>query len=107
MANRLVDNFIIADSSMGNLPIVGGTSSNLTIFYVNAFAFLATDTSSVCVIAGNDTSNHIFRARFVAADSATTGSVPALQTLVFANPQKFNALKIPTLTAGTAWVFLA
>ena len=107
MANRLVDNFIIVDSSMGNLPIVGGTSANITSFHVNAFAFLAANTTGVCIISGITTTDHVFRAGYVSNETGSTAVVQALQTLTFSVPQRFNDLKVPTLTAGTAWVYLA
>ena len=107
MANRLVDNFIIVDSAMGNLNAVGGTSASITTFYVNAFAFLAGGTNGACIISGADTTDHIFRATYVNSETGSTISVAGLQTLNFSVPQKFGDLKVPTLTAGTAWIFLA
>lgn len=107
MANRLVDNFIIVDSAMGNLNMVGGTSSNITNYEVIAFAFQAINTTGVCNFSGSNTADHVFRASYVTNETGSTAVVLGLQSLTFAHPLRLSALKVPTLTAGTGWVYLA
>ena len=107
MANRIVDNVILVDSAMGNLSIVGGTSSNISSFHVIGFAFLATTTASSCIISGEDTTNHLFRSLYVSNETGSTAVVSAVDRQSFAVPLRVSALKVPVLTTGSAWVYLA
>lgn|SRR3990167_2390198 len=105
MANRLFDNVILIDSAMGNLPAVGGTSSNITKFNIQAISFWASSTLGNIILTGADTSaDHITHFSFINAGS---GIVNAIQTQEFPKALSLNDLKVPVLTAGTAWIYLA
>jgi len=107
MANRLVDNVIIVDSAMGNLNAVGGTSANITNFNVIAFSFWTDSTNGACIISGASTTDAIFRASYVSSETGSTAFAQALHSLTFAVPLRLGTIKVPTLTAGTAWIYLA
>jgi hypothetical protein len=99
--NRLVGNVIIVDSAMGNSFILdsAGVASSYRNWQVNAIEFIANDTTGVCILTLVDTTNHIKR---------FTGVSPGIpQDTAFALPQYLEGLKVPTLTAGTAWIYLA
>ena len=95
MANRIVGSVIIVDSSMGNLELLSASSGNYPGYLVNAFALISNDTSA--------------RILFTAASTADViATVDYHEGLVhFAVPQRFNALKVPTITAGTGLIYLA
>lgn len=105
MANRIFDNVIIIDSAMGNLNAVGGTSANITNYNIQAIAFWASSTLGDFVLtAANTGADHITHLGYINAGS---GIVNALQTQQFPLGLKLSALKVPTLTAGTGFVYLA
>ena len=105
MANRIFDNVIIIDSAMGNLNAVGGTSANIANFNVQAIAFWAATTLGNCVLTGANTGlDHITHFGFVTTESSMFTSLLAQE---FPLGLRLSALKVPTITAGTAWVYLA
>ena len=104
MANRIVDNVILIDSAMGNLSVVGGTSANVTSFHVTAIAFWAANTLGECLISGASTADHIAHFSIINAGS---GILMGLQSLTFSSPLRLSSIKCPTITAGSAWIYLA
>ena len=105
MANRVFDNVIIVDSAMGNLNAVGGTSSNITNFNIQAVSFWASSTLGNFILTGADTGlDHIVHISYINAGS---GIVSAWKTQEFPKGLIVSTLKVPTLTAGTGWVYLA
>lgn len=107
MANRLAGNTIIVDSAAGNVPIVNTISNSagqMTKFRVNGVAFWTSDTAGAgrMIMTEIDTTNHIVSFGWLGA--SVTG--PATQTTSFGMPQLFENIKIPVLTAGTAWIYL-
>ena len=112
MANRLEGNIVIVDSAMGNALVL--TSANRVIninhFSVNAFGFLATDTTSVISLSGVDTTNIVYSESFVQGGSGGAGMAVGWDRFKFRSfgtPQRFSDLKVPTLTAGTGYIYLA
>lgn len=107
MANRIVGNTVIVDSAMGNALIL--TSANTPVhvskLWVNAIAFWSSDTTGLMQISETDTTGIICKLGWMV--SGTGGGLSqATQTTSFGNSQRFEGLKIPTLTAGTAWIYL-
>ena len=104
MANRLFDSVIVVDSAMGNISLVGGTSANITNFKVSSIGFWAGSTLGNCVITGADTgAEHVVHFSYINAGS---GIATAFQSVSFPGGLLLNNLKCPTLTAGTAWIYL-
>ncbi len=104
MANRIVGNVLIVDSAMGNASILTGV--NQLIFYrANAVAFWSSDTTGRLIISAADTSNHIVSLGWT-VNGAGTGFSPSTQSTQFGQHQTLDSLKVPTLTAGTAWIYL-
>lgn len=103
--NRIVGNVLIVDSAMGNAFIL--TSANQPVhfsnFMVNQVSFWSSDTTGRCIITSADTTNHVISFGWVNGGS---GFAPATQTTSFGQKQLLETLKIPTLTAGTAWFYL-
>ena len=108
MANRLNGNVIIVDSGMGNVPILGATS-NLTSFDIASISFLSLGTNAAVTITNSNTSLDIV----YTANQLTIGTLSNAGAVVN-NPQwqsfpggfRTGALKVPTLTAGTAFIYL-
>ena len=104
MANRIVDNVIIVDSAMSNLNVVGGATNNITTYVVQGFSFLAANTTGNCRFTGNDTTDLLWSSAYLNFGSVFL--VPE-NHISFPLGLKLSSIKIPTLTAGTAWVYLA
>ena len=109
MANRLNGDIIIVDSAMGNAPILG-SASNLTSFRIGAISFFRLSTASTIIITRANTSlDVVFNSNMV-----MTGVIGTNMAVNFENPiqvtfpggMRTNDLKIPTLTAGTAYIYL-
>lgn len=108
MANRIVGNVIIVDSAMGNALLL--TSANQAInlggMYVNAFAFLANDTTGAITLTQVNTAlDLVFVSSFI--PGGQTRPALGLFTLPFANPLRVSDLKAPIVTAGTGFIYLA
>lgn len=103
MANRIVGNVIIVDSAMGNAFILSSANApvHLSNLKVNGIAFWSSDTTGACQISATDTTNVIVRF------SRTSVNESASQWTSFGDMQYLEALKIPVLTLGTAWIYLA
>jgi len=99
--NRIVGNTVIVDSAMGNAFILSSANMpvNIKNYHINAVTFWSSSTSGDFQLTETDTSAIILR--FNGASTITT------QTTSFGNRQTFENLKIPVLTAGTAWIYLA
>ena len=101
MANRIAGNVVIIDSAMGNSLVLASASTAVQIqnLYANTIAFWSIDTTGVMRLSLTDTTNCILQLTNPNNNPATVGA--------FIGKTRLNDLKIPTLTAGTAWVFLA
>jgi hypothetical protein len=104
VANRIYDNVIGVDSAMGNLSVVGGSTSNITSFSVIGISFRATDTLGRCIIAGANTLDFIADFGFINAGS---GIINAQDSIMFGTPLRLNEIKCPTLTSGSARIYLS
>ena len=98
--NRIVDNFIIVDSAMGNAFILtsAGQIVNCRDLKVATIAFWSIDTTGNCIISAVDTTNHVIHFQNPNNNPTTVGAVLGGVYL--------KDLKIPTLTAGSAWLYL-
>ena len=98
MANRLVDNVYIIDSAMGGHPLLGKNSASwLSGSKVQSFVLWSTDTTGKAVFTTADTTNAVSGLANPNDDPATIESV--LGGIYFSD------MRVPTLTAGTAWVY--
>lgn len=110
MANRLIGNVIIIDSAMGNAFILNSANQpmQLTNIHANAVVFWSSDTTGRLIISAIDTTNHL--ASFSWLSMGSNGSafitIPATQSTQFGQKQNLSELKVPVLTAGTAWIYL-
>lgn len=109
--NRIVGNVVIIDSAMGNALILTSANQalNLTEFRVNAFAFLCVDSTSTITISGPNTSDIMYTERLILMGTHSNNGTVAQQFLrmSFGTPQSFFNLKVPTLTNGTGFIYLA
>ena len=105
--NRIVGNVLIVDSAMGNALIL--TSANQPVdyrfYHANEVAFWSSDTTGRLIISSVDTTNHLVSMGWTANGSGA-GFSAATQHTSFGQKQTLADLKIPTLTAGTAWIYL-
>ncbi len=103
--NRIAGNVIIVDSAMGNAFILNSAnmSNQIQKLKVNSIAFWSSDTTGRLQMSEADTSNIVVSMGWVNGGSGFQG---ATQTTSFGNSQPFENLKVPTLTAGTAWIYL-
>ena len=99
MANRIVGNVIIVDSAMGNSSIILDTQ--ITKIHVTAIGFWAANTTATCMFTSTDTANDILFKH----DGATVVENP--RWFPFGNTQMFSTIKVPVLTAGTAFIYFA
>lgn len=104
MANKLVGRTYIINSAMNaDVPILGpGTASWLDDAMINAIHFWGSDTTAKLelVYASNTADSFCILA---VQNNAISGGT---ETLHFSSPQQTQELRIKTLTAGTAWIYL-
>jgi len=97
--NRIVGNVIIVDSAMGNAFIL--TSANQPIindFHVNGIMFSPTTAGGhVLRFTGLDTTNTVL---YIDSNNLLAG-------VAFSTPQELSNLKVPVISNGTAWIYLA
>lgn len=108
MANRVIGNVIIIDSAMGNAFVLNSANMpvHITKFHVNSIAFWSSDTTGRLVLSEIDTTNHLVSMGWT-GNGTSIGFNGATQFTSFGDNQMFENLKVPTLTAGTAWIYLA
>ena len=101
MANRLVNNVVIVDSAMGNAFVLtsAGQVVSITEMKVATIAFWSSDTTGNLILSSATTTDAIIRLTNP-NDDATT--VIALLGGVY-----FKDMKVPAITAGTAWLYLS
>ena len=104
MPNRIYDNVIAVDSAMGNFSIIGGASSNITQYRLTGISFTAINTLGRCLITAVNTLDIIADFSIINAGS---GIINGLQSVSFAAPLLMGDIKCPTLSAGSARVYLA
>jgi len=107
MANRLVGNIIIVDSAMGNLNLIQSATGNYRKLNVNAVAFWSANTLGAMTLTLADTSLE----QIMVFDYLNLGSAGTImektQWRPFSTPQSIEDVKVPVLTAGTGWIYLA
>lgn len=105
MANRIYDNVIAVDSAMGNLSIVGGASSRITQYNIIGASFTAATTAGNFILTAANTLDIIWHAKILTAET-NQGLLEATQSISFSRPLQMGVIKCPTLTAGSARVYL-
>ena len=109
MANRIVGNVIIIDSAMGNQLAL--TSANMSIQIskpmVNAIAVYQMDSTGSISLTGADTTNSLFRSDWLSLTTDSMGKVYVNNPswFSFGQAQPFENIKVPVLTAGTAFIY--
>ena len=112
MANRLNGNVIIVDSAMGNSFILDSATliRNLTQYKLQAVSFFMLDTSASLIITQANTSLDV-----VVNMNMVTVGILSNNGAVVNNPNRVifpyglrvSDLKVPTITAGTGYLYLA
>lgn len=97
MANRIAGNVLIIDSAMGNAPVLL-SSSQIKNFKLGSVAFWSSDTTGSLILALASTADVILRLGNSVNNGNTTG--------IILNGVNLHDLKVPVLTAGTAWCYL-
>lgn len=113
MANRLNGNVLIVDSAMGNANVILG-AKNVDEFKIQAISFFSISTlGSIILTQANTSLDVIFNSNVVLAGLllGTGGGTVVMQTnpvwATFPLGLRTSDLKVPTLTAGTAYIYLA
>lgn len=102
MANRIVGNILIVDSGMGNSPVLLG--NNYNDFVISGIAVWGVDsTTAITLTEANTTTDLVYK--FNANTSPVGGG--GVNPLVLAYAIKVGELKVPVLTAATAFIYLA
>lgn len=95
MGNRLLDNVYILDTGSGNVSIPWNSGSR-----INAISWWFADSSGDLQLSLSNTTNVIFRQVHDASNNADQSSHAYLGVAV-------TELKLPVLTAGTAWIYFS
>ena len=114
MANRMVGNCIIVDSAMGNAFILNSADLvlNLDELKIQTISFFMLNTlGSVVLTEANTDTSVIFNSNAIVTGilTAATNAVIQFNPVSVNFPLGFRTgnLKVPTLTAGTAYIYLA
>lgn len=97
MANRIVGNVIIVDSAMGNTFILG--NGNNPTLNVNSIAFWGSNSTGIVSFTGLSTAD-------VICSISSVLNFPNTQSIDL-HGTRLSDVKVLTLTAGTAWIYLA
>ena len=100
MANRIVGNVLIVDSAMGNNTII--LNSQMKDYEVNAISFWSANSTGALLLTENNTATDIV---FKLDGSPLLVQNP--RWYPFSIKQSLGDLKVPILTAGTAFLYLA
>lgn len=114
MANRINGNVIIVDSAMGNALVLtsAGQVVNLDEMKIQTISFFMLNTLGSVILTQADTSvDVIFNSNVLLSGILTAATNAILQTnpvsVTFPLGFRTGSLKVPTLTAGTAYIYLA
>ena len=114
MANRIVGNCIIVDSAMGNAFVLtsAGQVINLDEMKIQTISFFMLNTlGSIILTQANTLTDVVFNSNVIITGivTAATNALIQLNPVSVTFPLGFRTgdLKVPTLTAGTAYVYLA
>lgn len=114
MANRIVGNCIIVDSAMGNAFVL--TSANQAVLLddlkIQTISFFMLNTlGSVILTQANTLTDVVFNSNVIVTGilTAATNAIVQFNPVHVTFPLGFRTgdLKVPTLTAGTAYIYLA
>ena len=97
MANRIVENVYIVDSALNNVSLPWNQGARVEA--IRAWFF---DTTGLIRLTGSDTTNAVCLL-IANAPAAGTGSVDS----VYLGGVRFDEMKVPTVTAGTAWIYFS
>lgn len=103
MANRLVSNVYIIDSALGNvvtLPM--GDVSNPGKFRIASVGFSANDTTAAVQIAVGNSANIVINYGYLGG----SGLLPKMQIDQLGGVEWAGPIYVPTVTAGTAYLYL-
>ena len=92
MANTLVDNVYIVDSALANVSLPWPTKGRIM-----AFAFWAANTTGEIIFTTADTTQVVAR--------LTASNNPASISNLYIGGVDFGVMKVPTITAGTGWIY--
>jgi len=98
MANRLVGNVYIVDSALNNVSLPwpqGARINTIRAWFLN--------TTGIAVFTGANTTDVVCNLTTNVAPAALAGGTVEAKL----NGTRFDEMKIPTLTAGTAWIYFA
>ena len=95
MANRIVDNTYIIDTASANVPIPVGSGIR-----IRSILLWGANTTATAIFTGADTTNVL--ARLSIGDAGTNGGNAGYNF----GDTNWSNLKVPTLTAGTAFIQL-
>ena len=96
MANRIVGNVYIIDTGSANTALPWLQNTN-----IQSIRFWGSTTAAQVIFTGADTTNVV--ARLAISEVGTLGGTDDL----FLGGIDFSEMKVPTLTAGTAWIYFA
>jgi len=110
MANRIIGNVIIVDSGMGNVEL-GGAASSMSQYRVSTIAVYSLDTTASVIISGANTTDVIARFDILSlvtlVDSQGTAIVQNPTVLHIGPGINLEGIKVPVVTAATAFFYLA
>lgn len=112
MANRINGNIVIVDSAMGNNFILTSANMvrNIASYKVQTISFFRLSTlASLILTTVNTSTDVVFSCNLLAfgLNSSGTVFVENPQTINFPLGLKVSEMKVPTITAGTAYLYLA
>lgn len=113
MANRLNGNVLIVDSAMGNASVLFAlTAAHIDEFKIQTISFFALNTlGSVILTQANTSTDVIFNSNAIVTGILTAATNAVIQfnpvNVQFPLGLRTSELKVPTLTAGTAYIYLA
>lgn len=112
MANRINGNIIIVDSAMGNSFILDSATliRNILQYKIQSVSFFMLDTSASMIITQANTSlDVVFNSNMVTVGilSNNGAMVQNPKQLTFPLGLRVSDLKVPTITAGTGYIYLA
>ena len=112
--NRINGNVIIVDSAMGNAFMLTSANMirNVDEYKIQAISFFSLNTlGSVILTQANTSTDVVFNSNVVLSGilTALTNTVLQVNPVQVTFPLGFRVsdLKVPTLTAGTAYIYLA
>jgi len=100
MANRIIGNVLIVDSAMGNAFVVGNDSTSKD-FRIDAVGLWSSDSTGLVQFTGTNTTDVVIKLA-----SSSDGSADTTDS-IHLNGINIKDVKCPTLTVGTAFIYLA